>query len=98
MSPAVIGTPPTSVDVAAFDTVLWATGNSYAPPGLDPALLDRRGMVVHDGGALRRPGLFAIGLPFLRRRSSTFLSGIGRDAVELSTEIRRHLDLATAAA
>lgn len=96
--PTVVGTPPTSISVAAFDTVIWATGNRYAPPGLDPAHLDRRGAVLHDGGLLRSPGLFAIGLPFLRRRSSTFLSGIGRDAVELSTEIRRHLDLATAAA
>lgn len=97
-SPTVVGAPPTSVDVADFDTVLWATGNRYAPPRLDLVHLDRRGMVLHDGGLLRSPGLFAIGLPFLRRRSSTFLSGIGRDAVELSTEIRRHLDLATAAA
>ena len=44
--------------------------------------LDRRGRILHDGGLLRTPGLFVIGLPFLRRRSSTFLSGIGRDAVE----------------
>lgn len=96
--PTVVDTPPTSVDVAAFDTVLWATGNRYAPPQLDACHLDQRGRVVHDGGLLRTPGLFAIGLPFLRRRSSTFLTGIGRDAVELSMEIRRHLDRATAAA
>jgi len=96
--PTVVGTAPTSVDLAAFDTVLWATGNRYAPPQLDPCQLDRRGRVLHDGGLLRTPGLFAIGLPFLRRRSSTFLSGIGRDAVELSIEIRRHLDGAAAAA
>ena len=97
-SPTVVDTPPTSVDVAAFDTVLWATGNRYAPPQLDACHLDRRGRVVHDGGLLRTPGLFAIGLPFLRRRSSTFLSGIGRDAVELAVEIRRHLEVSAAAA
>jgi len=96
--PTIVGAPPTSVDVAAFDTVLWATGNRYRPPRLEPAHLDRRGRVLHDGGVLRSPGLYAIGLPFLRRRSSTFLSGIGRDAVELSIEIRRHLDRAAAAA
>jgi putative flavoprotein involved in K+ transport len=96
--PTVVDTPPTAVDLAAFDTVLWATGNRYAPPQLDPGHLDRRGRLLHDGGLLRTPGLFAIGLPFLRRRSSTFLSGIGRDAIELSIEIRRHLDRAAAAA
>jgi len=39
-----------------------------------------------------------IGLPFLRRRSSTFLSGIGRDAVELAHEVKCHLDRCTTAA
>jgi putative flavoprotein involved in K+ transport len=78
--------------------VVWATGNRYSPPRVDPVHLDRWGRLVHDGGVLRSPGLFAVGLPFLRRRSSTFLSGIGRDAVELSVEIRRHLDQVAAAA
>ena len=96
--PTEMGTPPTSLDAAAFDTVLWATGHHHAPPQLDPAHLDRRGGVVHDGGVLRAPGLFVIGLPFLRRRSSTFLSGIGRDAVELTAEVRHHLDRVVAAA
>ena len=96
--PTVVAAPPTSIALADFDTVVWATGHRYSPPWLAPAHLDRWGRVVHDGGVLRTPGLFAIGLPFLRRRSSTFLSGIGRDAVELSFEIRRHLDHLAAAA
>ncbi len=96
--PTVVDPPRTSLDPATFDTVVWATGHRYAPPQIDPAHLDRWGKIVHDGGRLRAPGLFAIGLPFLRRRSSTFLSGIGRDAVELTLEIRRHLDRLTAAA
>jgi putative flavoprotein involved in K+ transport len=93
-----VGAPPSGLDVAAFDTVLWATGHRHTPPRLDPGNLDRRLRVVHDGGVLRSPGLFVIGLPFLRRRSSTFLSGIGRDAVELTREVRAHLERAAAAA
>ena len=96
--PTTIGAPPTSLDLARFDTVVWATGSRHSPPQLDAVHLDRRGRLVHDGGVLRAPGLFVLGLPFLRRRSSTFLSGIGRDAVELSGAIRQHLDRATAAA
>jgi len=96
--PTTVDTPRTSLDAAGFDTVLWATGHRAAPPGLDPDNLDRHGRIVHDGGLLRTPGLFAVGLPFLRRRSSTFLSGIGRDAVELSVAIRQHLDREVAAA
>ena len=87
-----VGDPPTTLDTNGFDTVIWATGAVHAPPTVDPSLLDRRGRLVHDGGLLAAPGLFVIGLPFLRRRSSTFLSGIGRDAVELSAEVLRHLD------
>ena len=96
--PTVVDASPTSLDASHFDTVLWATGHQHSPPQLEPSLTDRRGQVIHDGGMLRAPGLFVIGLPFLRRRNSTFLSGIGRDAVELSTEIRRHLDGVVAAA
>jgi putative flavoprotein involved in K+ transport len=96
--PTVVDPPPTTLDPARFDTVLWATGHRYTPPQLDAGHLDRWGRIVHDGGVLRSPGLFALGLPFLRRRSSTFLSGIGRDAVELAQEVRRHLDRAAAAA
>lgn len=93
-----IPAPPTSVDVRSFDVVIWATGHRHAPPRLDTAHLDRQGRLVHDGGVLGGSGLFVIGLPFLRRRSSTFLSGIGRDAVELTTAIRRHLDTVATAA
>lgn len=96
--PTEVTTPPTSLDPSRFDTVVWATGHRHAPPQVDPVHLDRWGRIVHDGGVLRAPGLFAVGLPFLRRRSSTFLSGIGRDAVELSAAIRRHLDRVAAAA
>lgn len=93
-----VGAPPSSIEASAVDTVLWATGHRPAPPQLDASHFDHGGRLVHDGGALRSPGLFVIGLPFLRRRSSTFLSGIGRDAVELAIEIRRHLERVAAAA
>ena len=97
-APTIVDPPATSLDPAGFDTVVWATGHSFSPPRVDPAHLDRWSRIVHHGGLLQTPGLVAIGLPFLRRRSSTFLSGIGRDAVELSLEIRRHLDHTAAAA
>lgn len=97
-APTVVGTPRTALDLAAFDTVLWATGHRYSAPALGPAHLDRKGQIVHDGGLLRAPGLFVLGLPFLRRRSSTFLSGIAQDAVELTAEIHRHLDRVAVAA
>ena len=34
----------------------------------------------HDGGVVDSPGLYALGLPVLRRRRSTFINGIEDDA------------------
>ena len=31
-----------------------------------------------------RPGMYVLGLPFTRRRKSSFLDGVGADATELS--------------
>ena len=42
------------------------------------------------------PGLFALGLPFMRRRNSTFIDGVGADAEEIAAAVACHLG-ATAA-
>jgi len=39
---------------------------------------------VHRGGITPSPGLYVLGLRFLRRRRSTFLDGVGNDAEELA--------------
>ena len=45
-----------------------------------PLLLDRKGHLRHEGGVLDAPGLYAIGLPVMRRRKSTFIYGAADDA------------------
>jgi putative flavoprotein involved in K+ transport len=97
-APTAIGTPATEVDLAGVDTVVWATGYLPAYPWLDNALLDRRGQIVHEGGVMAVPGLYVLGLPLLRRRKSTFLDGIGADAVDLTAHLRAHLERKVAAA
>jgi putative flavoprotein involved in K+ transport len=87
-----LGEPPTDLDLSAFSTVIWATGYRPAHPWLDPAALDRRGGVAHDGGVGRLPGLFVLGLPFLRRRRSNLIGGVGADAADLLVPLRAHLD------
>ena len=37
------------------------------------------------------PGLYAIGLPFLRRRKSTLIDGAGDDARDLSAHLAAYL-------
>ena len=54
-------------------------------------MLDSRGEVIHDGGVTPVPGLYVIGLHFLRRRNSNFIDGVGADAAVLSGHLAHHL-------
>jgi putative flavoprotein involved in K+ transport len=54
-------------------------------------VLDGRGEIRHEGGVVPFPGLYAIGLYFLRRRKSSFIDGVGRDALDLTTHLAAHL-------
>ncbi len=83
---------PLDLDLRGFGTVVWATGFRPAYPWLDPAMLDTRGRLAHDGGVFPTPGAYVLGLPFMRRRSSSFLDGVGRDATELMASLTVYLD------
>ncbi len=89
--PTVLGTVPTEIDLRRFETVVWATGYRPGYAYLDPAAFDRRGRVVHDGGICALPGLYLVGLPFLRRRKSSFIDGVGPDVAELMDHLCAHL-------
>ena len=90
-APTNVGPPVLEVDLRSVGTVLWATGFRPAYPWLDQRLLDRKGRLQHDGGILPVPGMYVLGLPFLRRRKSSFLDGVGPDADELATHLVGHL-------
>ena len=72
--------------------MVWATGFRPDYPWLEPHLLDRKGAIAHDGGVMQQPGMYVLGLPFLRRRKSSFIDGVGQDAIELSEHLSGHLD------
>ena len=86
------GQVPTELDLRGFATVIWATGFRPAYGWLDPRAFDRRGRVDHDGGVARLPGLYVLGLPFLRRRRSNLLAGVGIDAAELGHHLVAYLE------
>ena len=71
---------PLSLDLGngAIRTVIWATGFHPDYSWLDVPVVDHKGHLRHDGGVVESPGLYAIGLPVLRRRKSTFIHGCGR--------------------
>ncbi len=77
--------PKTQLDLAdGFDTVLWATGFRADYSWLRLPVLDRKGEIRHDGGVVRdAPGLYRIGLNFLRRRKSSFIHGAEDDARDI---------------
>lgn len=65
-------------------SVLWATGFRPDYRWLDLPVLDNKGRIRQDGGIVGdAPGLYAIGLPVLRRRKSTFIHGAEDDARDL---------------
>lgn len=82
--------PPLQLDLheAGIKTVIWATGYRPDHSWLDVPVFDRKGRIRHDGGVVTdAPGLYVLGLPFLRRRKSTLIDGAGADARDLAAHI-----------
>jgi putative flavoprotein involved in K+ transport len=72
-------------------TIVWATGFRPDYRWLDVPVLDRKGYLRHDGGVVDAPGLYAIGLPVLRRRKSSFIHGAEDDARDLVEHLNEYL-------
>ena len=86
--------PPLALDLAGegIGTVIWATGYEPDHSWLHVPVLDHRGRLRHDGGVVTgSPGLYRIGLNFLRRRKSSFIHGAGDDARDLVDHLAAHL-------
>jgi putative flavoprotein involved in K+ transport len=54
-------------------------------------VVDSKGQLEHEGGVVDSPGLYALGLPVLRRRRSTFICGIEDDAREVTGHLAGYL-------
>lgn len=82
--------PPLDLDLRSgqIKTILWATGYRPDYSWLDFPVLDRKGRVRHDGGVVTEvPGLYLMGLPFLRRRKSSLIDGAAADSAELAVHL-----------
>jgi putative flavoprotein involved in K+ transport len=90
--------PRWEVDLRAeeFGTIVWATGFRPDYSWMDVPVLDAKGRLRHDGGIVDSPGLYALGLPVLRRRKSTFIHGIEDDARDVVASLSAELDRAAA--
>jgi putative flavoprotein involved in K+ transport len=93
-APTIVSPAPLGLDLRSgeISTIVWATGYRPDLSWLHVPVLDRRGRVLHHGGVTACPGLYLIGMPFLRRRKSSLIDGAADDAAELTTHLAGHLD------
>ena len=86
----------TDLNDGGIKSVIWATGYRPDYSWLDVPVFDRKGRIRHDGGVVDAPGMYVMGLPFMRRRKSSFIDGAGDDAADLAEHL--HFGLRRAAA
>jgi len=86
--------PPLMLDLkaAGIRSILWATGYRQDLSWLHLPVFSRKGRIRHDGGVIDAPGLYLMGLQFLRRRKSALIDGAGDDARDLSDHLLGYLD------
>jgi len=87
----VADSPPLSMNLGEIKTIIWATGYRPDYSWLELPILDRKGMVRHDGGVVSLPGVYLMGTQFMRRRKSALIDGVGDDARDLSAHLASYL-------
>ena len=85
--------PPLGMDLTngEIKTIIWATGFRPDTSWLDVPVFDRKGQIQHNGGVVASPGMYLMGMPFLRRRKSSLIDGAGDDARDLSEHLASYL-------
>ena len=85
--------PPLDLDLAdgSIRTILWATGFRPDYSWLDVPVIDHKGRLRQEGGVVEAPGLYLMGIPFLRRRKSSLIDGAADDARDLSAHLASYL-------
>ena len=86
--------PPLGLDLvkAGIKTIVWAGGYRPDYSWLELPVLDRKGYITHDGGVVTAPGVYLMGMQFLRCRKSALIDGAGDDARDLSAHLAAYLD------
>ena len=90
--------PPLEIDLQSsnsggdIQSILWATGYRADYSWLDLPVLDHKGRLRHEGGIVTVPGVYALGLNFLRRRKSSFIHGAEDDARDLTGHLVKYLN------
>jgi putative flavoprotein involved in K+ transport len=75
-------TSPSQLDVRdeRIGSVVWPTGYDRDFSWMQLPVLDSAGAPIHTRGVTSMQGLYFLGMPWLYKRKSTFLAGVGEDA------------------
>ena len=89
---------PESLDLvdAGISTVIWTTGVAGDFSWLPAEALDSDGLPAHSDGVSVLPGLYFLGLPWLRNRGSGIIHGTVTDAAFLAATVASDLGAARA--
>jgi putative flavoprotein involved in K+ transport len=89
-SPPCIADPVRQLDGrgAGISSVIWSTGYTFDFSWIDLPVLKARGVPRHRHGVADEPGLYFLGLPWLSKMNSSFLSGVADDAARLAEYIQ----------
>ena len=91
--PPCVTAPVRLLDIHSISlrSLIWATGYTYDFSWIDLPVLDVRGTPIHDRGVAAVPGIYFLGLPWLSKMNSSFLSGVGDDAAHLADIIQSQI-------
>jgi putative flavoprotein involved in K+ transport len=77
------------LDLAAegISTIVWATGYVFDFSLVKLPVVDAEGYPIQRRGATSYPGLYFVGMPWIHKRKSGLLFGVGEDAAYIATLI-----------
>ncbi len=87
MHPEPVGIEALDLRQAGVGIVIWATGYRYDFDWIDLKVFAANGQPVHRRGVTDIPGVYFLGLQYLHKAKSSFLSGVGEDAAYLAEQI-----------
>jgi putative flavoprotein involved in K+ transport len=81
--------PPLELDLraAGVKTVIWSTGFTGDFDWLPTRMRDRNGVPAHTNGIGHYPGLYVLGFPWISKRKSGIVYGVGEDAGRIAQHI-----------
>lgn len=87
--PACVLSPIARLDLRkeGITSIIWATGYTFDFGWINLPVFDSSGEPKHRNGVTDLPGLYFLGLPWLSKMNSSFLSGVGDDAAALVEHI-----------